>query len=92
MKEVLINNIKYKIIKDEKNGFNLEETTSKLTDYFYNYDYVVGDWAYGKLRLKGFNKKSNKYFNIINDYNKVDKYINENCAYGCKYFIIEKII
>lgn len=92
MKEVLINNIKYKIIKDEKNGFNLEETTSKLTDYFYNYDYVVGDWAYGKLRLKGFNKKSNKNFNVINDYNKVDKYINENCAYGCKYFIIEKII
>lgn len=92
MKEILINNIKYKIIKDEKNGFNLEETTSKLTDYFYNYDYVVGDWAYGKLRLKGFNKKSNKNFNVINDYNKVDKYINENCAYGCKYFIIEKII
>lgn len=90
MKEVLINNIKYKIIKDEKNGFNLEETTSKLTDYFYNYDYVVGDWAYGKLRLKGFNKKNNKNFNVINDYNKVDKYINENCAYGCKYFIIEK--
>ncbi len=92
MKEVLINNIKYKIIKDEKNGFNLEETTSKLTDYFYNYDYVVGDWAYGKLRLKGFNKKNNKNFNVINDYNKVDKYINENCAYGCKYFIIEKKI
>ena len=41
--------------------------------------------------LKGFNKKKNKNFNKINDYNNLDKYIKENCAYGCKYFVLEKI-
>lgn len=81
----------YKIIKDEKGCFDLEEVNSKCTDYFQDYDYIVGDYAYGKLRLKGFNNKDNKSFNSINDFSNVDKYIKENCAYGCKYFILEKI-
>ena len=62
-----------------------------MTDYFDCYDYIVGDWAYNKLRLKGFNKKNNKFYKEINDYNKVDSYIKNNCAYGCKYFILEKL-
>ena len=35
------------------------------------YDYIVGDIAYSKLRLKGFNNKSNKNFNKINDYKNI---------------------
>ncbi|HOP65455.1 MAG TPA: DUF1027 domain-containing protein [Bacilli bacterium] len=89
--EIELENIKYKVIKDEKNGFDIEEVKKKYNDYFNNYDYVVGDWAYGKLRLKGFNKKSNSNFNKINDFSLVEDYIKNNCAYGCKYFIIEKI-
>ena len=26
----------------------------------------------------------------INDYKNIDKYIKENCAYGCKYFILKR--
>ncbi len=81
----------YKIIKDNRDAFNEEEFLEKCTDYFKDYDYIVGDIAYSKLRLKGFNKKDNKNFNNINDYKNVDKYIEENCAYGCRYFILEKI-
>lgn len=81
----------YKLIKDNKECFNLEEIEEKITDYFKDYDYIVGDYAYSKLRLKGFTKKSNKLNKSINDFENVDKYIKENCAYGCKYFILEKI-
>ena len=86
-----INNKKYELIKDEKNGFDIEVVTEKLTDYYDSYDYIVGDWAYGKLRMKGFNNKNNKNYKKINDYALVDKYIKEKCAYGCRYFIIKKI-
>ena len=51
---------KYKLIENHEDGFNEEEFKNKYTDYFYEYDYVVGDWAYGKLRLKGFYDKKNK--------------------------------
>lgn len=82
---------KYKLIKNYKDAFNKEEFINKCTQFYGAYDYIVGDIAYSKLRLKGFNKKSNKLFNKINDYNNVDKYLKENCAYDCKYFILEKI-
>lgn len=80
----------YKLVKNYNEAFNEDEFREKCTDYFKDFDYIVGDIAYGKLRLKGFNKKSNKNFNNVNDFAKVDKYILENCAYGCKYFILER--
>lgn len=92
MKEIIINNKKYILIKDIREGFNNEEVLNKVTDYFYPYDYIVGDWAYGKLRLKGFynykNKNCKEYSNIKN----VDKYIKNYCAFNCKYFILKKCI
>ena len=82
---------KYKLIKDYKEAFNLEEFTQRYTDYFKDYDYIVGDIAYSKLRLKGFYNKSNKKVNKINNYQNVDKYLIDNCANDCKYFILEKV-
>ena len=82
---------KYKLIKDYKEAFNLEEFTQRYTEYFKDYDYIVGDIAYSKLRLKGFYNKDNKKVNKINNYQNVDKYLIENCANDCKYFILEKV-
>ena len=81
----------YKLIKDYKNAFDEEMFKERYTYYFENYDYIVGDIAYSKLRLKGFNKKENKNINKINDYKNLEKYIKDNCAYDCKYFVLEKI-
>ncbi len=80
----------YKMIENYNEAFNEEEFLSKCTDYFDGFDFIVGDISYGKLRLKGFNKKDNKSFNSINDSNIIKQYIKENCAYGCKYFILER--
>lgn len=89
--EIIINEIKYEIIKNEKEAIDKELLNEKITEYFDEYDYIFGDWAYGKLRLKGFNDKNNKNFKPINDIKMVDKYIKENCAYGCRHFILKKI-
>ena len=85
-----VDNLKYKLIEDYREAFDKDLFLEKYTNYFENFDYIVGDIAYSKLRLKGFNKKDNKYYNKINDYNNVKKYLKENCAYDCKYFILEK--
>ncbi|MEG2322308.1 MAG: YutD-like domain-containing protein [Bacilli bacterium] len=90
MKKIILEETEYELIKDYKNGFDLEELTKRYTDYFKEYDYIFGDWAYGKLRLKGFCKKENSLINDINNYNKIETYIKNDCAYDCKHFIIEK--
>ena len=72
-------------------NIELEEFTSHYTDFFEDYDYVVGDIAYGKLRLKGFYDSSNKKAKKINDIKYLDKYLEENCAVECKYFVVKKI-
>jgi len=90
-KIIELENNKYKLIENYNDGFNEEEIKEKYTDFFEGYDYIVGDIAYSKLRLKGFNKKSNENFNSINDFSRLKTYLKENCAYGCKYFVLEKI-
>lgn len=91
MEVIEINNKRYQVMKNYKDAINIEEITEKLTDYFDDFDYIVGDIAYGKLRLKGFNSKTNKNFKPINDVDKVEEYITRNCAYGCKWFMISEI-
>lgn len=87
---VKINENNYEVIKDYREGFNEEAVIERITDYFNEYDYIFGDWAYGKLRLKGFYKSDNKKANKINNINDLEKYIKNNCAYDCKYFLLEK--
>lgn len=86
-----VDNHEYELIKDYKDGFDREEFTNKYTDYFYDYDYIVGDIAYGKLRLKGFYDEKSKKVNKINNYKYVDVYLSKNCAVNCKYFILRQI-
>ena len=83
---IKVENNEYKLIKNYKDGFDEEMFKERYTSYFENYDYIVGDIAYSKLRLKGFNKKDNKNVNKFNNYSNVEKYIKGNCAFDCKYF------
>ena len=73
---IKINNKTYRLVEEYKNAFDLEVVKEKLTDYFDDFDYIVGDWAYGKLRLKGFCKKENKRYRPINDFTKKQDYLN----------------
>ena len=91
MKKFKINDKDYEVIENYKDGLDTEALTEYLTDYFNNYDYIFGDWAYGKLRLKGFCDKHNKLRNNINDYESIKDYIKNYCAYDCRYFIIKRI-
>lgn len=88
---IKINNKEYKVIKDYGDTLSSLELNEIVTDYYDNYDYIVGDWAYGKVRLKGFYNHNNKNVKKYNDYINVEDYIKNKCAYGCKHFILEKL-
>ena len=91
MKKILLENNEFELIKEYKNGFDLDELTKKYTDYFNDYDYILGDWAYGKLRLKGFYEQNNKECKGYNNINNLKRYLKDNCAFNCKYFVIKKV-
>ena len=91
--KILINSNEYELIKNNRDSFDYEEIKNKLVDvdYFDKYDYILGDYSYDKLRLKGFYDKNNSEVNESNNYENIDNYINNYCSFGCKYFILKKI-
>lgn len=89
--DIEVNNKKYELIKNYKEAFDNDEFLSKCTDYFYDYDYIVGDIAYGKLRLKGFYDEKSKKVKKINNFKDVDNYLKNYCANDCKYYILKKL-
>ena len=91
MKKIELFENEYMVVKDDSKSFDLEEVTSLATDYFKPYDYIFGDYSYGKLRLKGFYRNDNKKATKINRYSYLDEYLKNYCAFNCKYFVIEKI-
>ena len=53
MKKIKLNDKEYEVIENYKDGLDIEVLKEYLTEYFDDYEYILGDWAYGKLRLKG---------------------------------------
>ena len=47
---VEVREYKYEIIENSRDAFNEEEFVHLFTDYFYDFDYIIGDYAYSKLR------------------------------------------
>lgn len=91
MKTIEINEVKYQIIEDNNNCINKEELAEKITDYFDDYDYIFADYAYGKIRLKGYYESANKKAKSINDIKNLEEYKKEYCSYGAKTFLIKKV-
>ena len=90
-KEYELNNNLYIIEKGDSDAFDYDVVKELFTDYFDIYDYVLGDIAYNKLRLKGFCDKDNKKLNKTNDIKNLDKYIENYCAYNSKWFLLKKL-
>jgi len=91
MKTIEINGQSYELVEDKDNCFSLDEIIDKVTDYFDEYDYIFGDYAYGKVRLKGYNDSDNKKVTKINDIKYLEEYKKNYCSFGAKTFLLKKI-
>lgn len=90
-KEIEINGVKYEIVRNDNDCIDKEVLAEKITDYFDDYDYICGDFAYDKVRLKGFYESSNKKSKRINDIKYIDDYEKNYCCYGARLFLLKKI-
>lgn len=90
--KVTLKNIEYEIISNDRDCFNKEDIEKLLeeTDYFDTYDYILGDYSYEKLRLKGFREDKGKNTTEINNIKNLDNYIKNYCNTNAKTFLIKK--
>ena len=91
MKKIVINEKEYEVVENEKDCIDEEELSEKITDYFDDYDYIFGDFAYDKVRLKGYYDSKNKKANKINDIKTNKEYKEKYCSYGARTFLLKKI-
>jgi len=88
---ITIEDKEYEVIENIRDGLDVEEVKKRYTDFFDLYDYILGDWAYNKMRLKGFYESNNKNVKDLNNIKNYKTYIKENCAFNCKYFLLKKV-
>lgn len=82
---------RYELIYEYRNGWNLEAFRERYSgEVLQKYDYIVGDWGYGQLRLRGFYSDQRRKVPIEMKIGFLDEYIQEYCNFGCPYFILEK--
>lgn len=81
----------YEIIENVKDGYQEERFNERYSDILSKYDFIVGDWGYEQLRLKGFYDDQNSKAAFDSKISTLDDYLYEYCNFGCAYFIIKKI-
>ncbi|MDD6223848.1 MAG: DUF1027 domain-containing protein [bacterium] len=90
-KKFCFGNCEYEVVRDYKEAFKENVVLEKITDYFEPFDYILGDYSYDVLRLKGFYDSTKEECRQMNDISSLDYYIENYCAYQCRYFLLKKI-
>ncbi|GIQ68417.1 DUF1027 domain-containing protein [Xylanibacillus composti] len=88
---ITVGNKTYELIHEHKNGWNQESFRARYSEVLERYDYIVGDWGYNQLRLKGFFRDNHPKASKDALIGTVQDYLNEYCNFGCAYFVLQKV-
>ncbi|WP_040224629.1 YutD family protein [Bhargavaea cecembensis] len=80
----------YEILEDYRDGFQEEAVNDRYSEILSKYDYIVGDWGYGQLRLRGFFDDRNPKATVGTKISTLQDYLFEHCNFGCAYFVLKK--
>lgn len=89
--QILVGERQYKIVVDHREGFDAEKLGERFSDVLSRYDFIVGDWGYEQLRLKGFFSADNRKAFPDQRIDSLEDYLYEFCNFGCAYFVIERV-
>ncbi|MEK3954419.1 MULTISPECIES: YutD family protein [Psychrobacillus] len=81
----------YEIIEDYREAFKEEAFLDRYSEILTKYDYIMGDWGYGQLRLKGFFEDRSHKATFDTKIGTMKDYLYEYCNFGCAYFVVKKI-
>lgn len=81
----------YSLMHEHKSGWNPEAFRERFSDVLERFDYIVGDWGYNQLRLRGFYKDGHPRATKESTISSFVDYINEYCNFGCAHFVLSKV-
>ncbi len=81
----------YDLVENYHEGFNAERLGERFSQILTKYDYIVGDWGYDQLRLRGFYEIGSKKGSPYQSIERLDDYLYEYCNFGCSYFILHNL-
>lgn len=85
-----INGHPYEVVADVRDGFDFAEFSRRFSTILSKFDYIVGDWGFEQLRLKGFYAEDRAGAKQ-NQIDAVQDYLYESCNFGCAYFILHNL-
>lgn len=88
--DIQIGEREYRIVKNHRDAFDPERLGERFSEVLARYDYIVGDWGYEQLRLRGFFDTSNRRAAPDQRIDTLEDYLYEYCNFGCAYFVIER--
>lgn len=88
---IKVGGVTFEVLENYRNGWNEEEFKARYSDILNKYDYVVGDWGYNQLRLRGFFADDNKKSTYDNKISTLQEYLYEFCNFGCAYFVLRRV-
>lgn len=84
-----LNGHHYQLLVSYRDGFNGDEFAKRFSNILSKYDYIVGDWGYGQLRLRGFYDDQSLLFRPERGQERIEDYLFEDCNFGCPYFVVQ---
>lgn len=84
-----LNGHHYQLLVSYRDGFNGDEFAKRFSNILSKYDYIVGDWGYGQLRLRGFYDDQSPLFRPERGQERIEDYLFEDCNFGCPYFVVQ---
>lgn len=89
--QMLIDGHPYVLVKNYRDGFRTDKLKERFSQILTKYDYIVGDWGYDQLRLRGFYESGSKKGTPSQNIDRLMDYLYENCNFGCAYFVLHNL-
>lgn len=86
---IRVKEIEYTIVENYRDAFQVEALSKRYHDVLEKYDYIVGDWGFDQLRLKGFYDDA-RTASIEKKIQTLQDYLYEYCNFGCAYFVLRR--
>lgn len=87
---IILNGRTFELLHEHRNGWNPDAFKERYSDVLDRYDFIVGDWGYNQLRLRGFFREGSSKSTKDSAFSAIQDYLHEYCNFGCSFFVLER--